>query len=90
MLEKCKLALRITTDAYDDEISRLITAGCDDLGFADVDVVEFELSPSAEMAVITYVRMMFGSPDDFERMKTAYEIQKGQLQIRAHGQSYRC
>ena len=32
-------------------------------------------------AVITYVRMMFGSPDDYERLREAYDTQKGQMQV---------
>jgi hypothetical protein len=30
-------------------------------------------------AIITYARMHFGSPDDFERLKDAYNTQKVQL-----------
>jgi len=30
-------------------------------------------------AIITYVRMMFGSPSDFERMLESYDLQKCQL-----------
>ena len=31
-------------------------------------------------AIITYVRMRFGSPDDYDRLKAAYDEQKAQLQ----------
>lgn len=30
-------------------------------------------------AIITYVRLHFGSPDDYDRLERAYEIQKTQL-----------
>ena len=30
-------------------------------------------------AILTYVRMMFGSPADFDRLKESYETQKAQL-----------
>ncbi len=74
--------MRIVTDAYDDEIERLIYAGCTDLGFADVKNTTYsEFDPCVEQAVITYVRLNFGSPDDYDRLKRSYDEQKAQLQI---------
>lgn len=35
--------------------------------------------PLYTRAVITYVRVRFGSPDDYDRLKTAYDEQKAQL-----------
>lgn len=78
MLEKVKLALRITTTAFDSEISDLIDAALADLGLAGV-AEKSETDPLIIRAVTTYCRAYFGQPDDYERMKTAYDEQKAQL-----------
>lgn len=31
-------------------------------------------------AIVTFVRMSFGSPEDYERLKASYDEQKAQLQ----------
>lgn len=78
MLEKVKLAMAITTDAYDAEIRDLIDAALLDLGIAGVDssLIHDKL---IQRAVITYCRMMFHSPADFENLRWAYEALKGQM-----------
>ena len=79
MLEKVKLAMGITVDAYDAELSDLIDAALLDLGIAGVVVQEED--KMIQRAVITYCRMMFHSPADFENLRWAYETLKGQMQI---------
>lgn len=82
MLEKAKLALRITTNAFDSEISDLIEAGVKDLGIAGVtEVVDAASDPLVTRAVITYVRLHFGAPDDYDRLKASYDEQKAQLSM---------
>ena len=78
MLASAKLALRVTTNAFDDEINDLINAAVLDLGLAGVtnDDTSDEL---VKRAVITYVRMNFGQPDDYDRLKESYDEQKAQL-----------
>lgn len=78
MLEKVKLSLRVTTNAFDSEIEDLITAALADLGLAGIDWEESD--PLILRAVITYCRVYFGEPSDFEKMKAAYDEQKAQLQ----------
>lgn len=78
MLAKAKMALRITTDAYDDEILDLIDAAGLDLGIAGVVLPE-ELDTLCQRAILTYVRMNFGSPSDYDRLKASYDEQKAQL-----------
>ena len=78
MLEKVKLALRITTTAFDSEITDLIAAALADLGIAGV-LIEDEMEPLIIRAVTTYCRTNFGQPEDYERMKAAYDEQKAQL-----------
>lgn len=80
MLEKVKLALRITTTAFDEEISDLIAAAIADLRIAGIVSLE-ETDPLIIRAVTTYCRANFGSPDEYDRLKAAYDEQKAQLQI---------
>ena len=80
MLEAVRLALRITTQAYDAELELLIDAALDDLGIAGVDSTLTD-APLVRRAVITYCRMNFGSPADYQNLKTAYDEQKAQLQM---------
>lgn len=79
-LTATKLALRITTDAFNDELSRLIKAGQQDLGIAGVVVPE-ELDDIVLTAVITYVKMNFGNPENYDRLKRSYDEQKAQLSM---------
>ena len=78
LLEKVKLALRITTTAFDSEITDLIAAARADLGIAGV-LIDDEMAPLIIRAVTTYCRAHFGQPEDYERMKAAYDEQKAQL-----------
>ena len=80
MLEKCKLAMAITTNAYDAEIQDLIDAALLDLGIAGVNSALIH-DKLIQRAVITYVRMMFHSPADFDHLRWAYETLKGQMAI---------
>jgi hypothetical protein len=80
MLEKAKKALRLTTNAYDAEITDLINAAMLDLGIAGVELPA-DLDALCQRAVLTYVRVHFGSPDDYDRLKASYDEQKGQLQV---------
>ena len=80
MLEKVKLALRITTDAFDEEINDLIAAAQADLGIAGVNAIA-DADPLITRAIVTYCRVHFGQPEDFDRLKAAYDEQKAQLQM---------
>lgn len=80
MLDAVKLAMRLTTTAYDNEITRLINAACADLGIAGVTAESTTTDPILVQAIITYCRLNFGSPDDYDRLKKSYDEQKSQLQ----------
>lgn len=87
-LEKIKLSLRITTDAFDEELTMLANAAKLDLKVAGINssVLESEslsLSPLVEHAIITYVRLNFGQPTDYDRLKESYDEQKKQLGMSA-------
>ena len=77
-LDNVKMALRITTTAYDSELTYLIAAAKLDLGIAGV-VVPDSLDALVERAIITYCKMHFGIPEDADRLKRAYDEQKAQL-----------
>ena len=80
MLERVKLALRITTDAFDSEISGLISAALLDLGIGDISGEQIAAPDElVTLAVVTFVRMHFGEPDDYERLRASYWEQKAQL-----------
>lgn len=78
MLEAVKLALRITTEAFDSELNDLIGAGLIDLNQAGVSNVD-TTDPMIKRAVITFCKLNFGQPDDYDRLKKAYDEQKAQL-----------
>ena len=94
MLKEAKLAMRISTDAYDGEIAGLLDAGAHDLTIAGVvlpGTVSFAATETGiqdnstltdalcQRALITYARMHFGSPADYDRLAESYGIQKVQL-----------
>ena len=77
-INSVKLAMRITTNAYDEEIGSLIDAALLDLGITDI----FNLETSNALifrAVATYCRLHFGTPEDYDKLKASYDEQKGQL-----------
>lgn len=82
MLSRVKLALRITTNAFNDEITGLISAALKDLGLVGIEQSLLVDGTNDELiitAVITYVKLHFGEPSDPERLKRSYDEQKAQL-----------
>ena len=79
-LNKIKLSMRITTDAFDSEISDLADAALADLRIAGANRASVAPSdPLVLRAVTTYCKMHFGAPDEYDRLKASYDEQKGQL-----------
>lgn len=78
MLDKVKMALRVSTDAFDEELADLIESALLDLGIAGVENQEVT-DPLIRKAVITYCKINFGDPQDYERLKRSYDEQKAQL-----------
>ena len=77
-LDKVKMGLRIKTSAYDEELADLITAAQQDLGIAGV-VVPSTRDEIVTRAIVTYCKMSFGLPEDYDRLKKSYDEQKAQL-----------
>lgn len=80
ILTKVKVALRISEDDFDDEIKDIIEAALGDLGIAGVTNTAV-INPMIRRAVITYCKMHFGEPDEYERLKASYDEQKAQLSM---------
>lgn len=79
-IDKIKMALRITTSAFDDELNDLIEAAQSDLGIAGV-TLPAELDAICNRAIITYCKVHFGEPDEYDRLKASYDEQKAQLSM---------
>lgn len=80
MLAKVKTALRITTNAFDDELNGLIAAAQLDLGIAGV-IIPQNIDALVTLAIITYCKLHFGEPDNWDRLKQSYDEQKAQLSM---------
>lgn len=81
-LDKVKKALRIVTDDFDDELTDLISAGLADMGIAGVNGVDaVEDDVLITKALITYCKVNFGEPDEYDRLKKSYDEQKAQLSM---------
>ena len=77
LLDNCKMALRVTTSAYDNEINEYIDSAKLDLGIAGVETAYND--SLINKAIMTYVRMSFGSPANYDKLKASYDEQKAQL-----------
>lgn len=78
LISAAKMAGRITTDAYDVQVSGLLSAALLDLGVAGVEVPE-GLDALVTQAAVTYFLVNFGAPEEYDRLKRSYDEQKAQL-----------
>ena len=78
LIAAAEKALRIVTTSFEDEIGSLLDAALLDMGVAGVEVPD-EIDALVQQAAITYVKMNFGHPDEYERLKRSYDEQKAQL-----------
>lgn len=78
ILSAVKLALRITTTAFDSELYDLINAGMVDLRQAGITNMDTS-DPMVRRAIVTFCRLNFGAPDDYDRLKRSYDEQKAQM-----------
>lgn len=96
ILDKIKLALRITTTAFDSELTDLMNACLLDLGIAGVVVpysssVDTHGEPISVLdndlvirAIITYCKIHFGDArgvEELDRLKMSYDEQKAQMSM---------
>ena len=78
LIDDVKKACRVKTDAYDSQFTNLIESAKIDLGIAGV-VLPAETDEIVQRAIITYCKMSFGLPEDYDRLKRSYDEQKAQL-----------
>ena len=78
LIDAAKMARRMNTNAFDAQVSRLLTAALRDLYVAGVDLPA-TAEPLAVEAAITYFLVHFGTPDEYDRLKASYDEQKAQL-----------
>lgn len=95
MLKEAKKAMRVTHAMYDTEIAGLLEAGAADLEVAGVilpGTVSFSYGMSdavtdnstlkdrlCQRAIITYATARFGTPQNYQQIKDAYDEMKAQL-----------
>lgn len=73
LLDEVKVALRVTSDAFDTEIQGLIEAAKRDLNRVGVDEALVDSDPLAKMAVVLFAKSRFGYDNsDASRFEGAY------------------
>lgn len=85
LLDDVKISLRVTTNAYDSEISDLIDSAKKDLQIAgimeSVTVSTADMNKAVVTAIKTYCKMNFGNPQNYENLKKSYDEQKAQMSM---------
>lgn len=81
ILASVKMALPITTDAFDSELAELIESAKLDLATAGVKIPDV-IDGLVLIAIKTYCKMHFGAPANYEHLKASYDEQKAQLSMR--------
>lgn len=86
MLDRVKLALLISGNDFDSELTDIIDAAAKDLGIAGVDALVISTDTDDALiirAIITYCgyqfELMHGSMDRSEAFKKSYDEQKAQM-----------
>lgn len=86
MLDRVKLALLISGDDFDSELTDMINAAAKDLGIAGVDALVISTDTDDALiirAIITYCgyqfEIMHGSLDRSAAYKKSYDEQKAQM-----------
>lgn len=79
LVAKAKTALRVSSTMYDEQLDELISAAMLDLGIAGVKLPT-QSDALCNIAIVTYVCLHFGQPEDYDRLKRSYDEQKAQLQ----------
>ena len=82
ILSDVKLALRISDTEFDSELTDYINSAMLDLGIAGVNGENVaDSNPLVKTAIITYCKMHFGQPDNYDRLKLSYDEQKAQMSM---------
>ena len=85
LLEDARTAVRIKIHNFDTEITHLIQACVADLilhnAAQPAQFLVEECDPLLRMAIITFVRANYGTPENPERLKADYDEQKQTLMM---------
>lgn len=84
MLQKAKLSLRISNDAFDSEITNLIASAKIDLQLAGVKELALvdPVDSMVELAILTYCKANFGMANpDSEKYYESYSLQRMKLAV---------
>jgi hypothetical protein len=87
LLDDVKVACRVTSNTFDSELNMLIESAKVDLGIAGV-VLPNSLDSICDVAIITYCKLHFGNPDNYEQLKASYDEQKSQLSMSSDYTNY--
>lgn len=86
LLDKVKVACRVTTTAYDDELNTLIASAFADMGITDINddlLTANNTLPLIETAVKTYCRIHFPfqsyGVESIDRLVASYNEMKAQM-----------
>lgn len=81
-MTRMKTALRTTTTdaALEQEINDLVNAFILDAKIAGVTNDDLD-DPLVWLAAVTFVRLTFGSPDEYDKLKQSYVEQKAQMSM---------
>lgn len=81
MLESIKLALRIKSSAFDEEIKELIESSKTDLKISGITNIKEE-DPLIRQAIKTYCKANFGLDNkDSEKYQSSYDMLKQHLSL---------
>ena len=78
-LDKVKLALRLSSTTFDDELTDLINAAYLDMGIAGVRETP-EDDPLIIRAVCTFCKLHYDD-SNYDKLKASYDEQKAQLSM---------
>lgn len=85
MLSIVKLALRITTTAFDGELQLLIDSCIEEMTGLGVEITldgsGVPESQQIQSAIIAYCKWLFGNNEDADRWRDIYHIKLGQLKV---------
>lgn len=78
MLELVKKALRVTKDAFDDELNMLIASCLQEMAAMNVNISE-PYDEQVKAAVVAYCKWQFGFHEDKESWEKIYHTKLAQL-----------
>ena len=78
MLELVKKALRVTKDAFDDELNMLIESCLQEMAAMNVNISE-PYDDQIKAAVVAYCKWQFGFHEDKESWEKIYHTKLAQL-----------